>query len=143
MILILTTNTGSRESMNRNVGFAKKEFEDKSAEAIDRYFSPEFRNRLNEIIKFNSLQIEIVEKIVDKMIRELEQRLVPKKVKISLTPEARLYLARKGYDQQLGARPVQRIINSEIAEKLTKEILLESFPRRRGRLLPGRRKNSH
>ena len=123
VILILTTNTGSRESMNRNVGFAKKEFEDKSAEAIDRYFSPEFRNRLNEIIKFNSLQIEIVEKIVDKMIRELEQRLVPKKVKISLTPEARLYLARKGYDQQLGARPVQRIINSEIAEKLTKEIL--------------------
>ena len=79
VILILTTNTGSRESMNRNVGFAKKEFEDRSPEAIDRYFSPEFRNRLNEIIRFNPLDIEIVERIVDKMIGELQQRLVPKK----------------------------------------------------------------
>ena len=123
VILILTTNTGSRESMNRNVGFAKKEFEDKSGEAIDRYFSPEFRNRLNEIIRFNPLDIEIVERIVDKMIGELQRRLVPKKVTISLTSEARLFLARKGYDPQLGARPVQRVINSEIAEKLSKEIL--------------------
>ncbi|MDE0520219.1 MAG: AAA family ATPase, partial [Candidatus Dadabacteria bacterium] len=123
VILILTTNTGSRESMNRNVGFAKKEFEDKSPEAIDRYFSPEFRNRLNEIIRFNPLDIKIVERIVDKMIGELQQRLIPKKVTISLTPEARLFLARKGYDPQLGARPVQRVINSEVAEKLSKEIL--------------------
>ncbi len=123
VILILTTNTGSRESMNRNVGFAKKEFEDKSPEAIDRYFSPEFRNRLNEIIRFNPLDIKIVERIVDKMIGELQQRLVPKKVTISLTPEARLFLARKGYDPQLGARPVQRVINSEVAERLSKEIL--------------------
>ena len=123
VIVILTTNTGSKESMNRNVGFAKKEFEDKSGEAIDRYFSPEFRNRLNEIIRFNPLAIEIVERIVDKMIGELQQRLVPKKVTISLTPEARLFLAHKGYDPQLGARPVQRVINSELAEKLSKEIL--------------------
>ena len=123
VILILTTNTGSRESMNRNVGFTKKEFEDRSAEAIDKYFSPEFRNRLNEIIRFNSLGVETVERIVDKMIGELQQRLVQKKVKIRLTPEARLFLARRGYDPQLGARPVQRVINSEIAEKLSKEIL--------------------
>jgi len=123
VILILTTNTGSRESMNRNVGFAKKEFEDRSGEAIDKYFSPEFRNRLNGIIIFNSLDIKVVEKIVDKMIGELQERLIQKKVIISLAPEARLFLARKGYDSQLGARPVQRLINSEISEKLSQEIL--------------------
>ncbi len=123
VILILTTNTGSQESANRNVGFAKREFEDKSKEAIDSYFSPEFRNRLNEIITFRSLDISVVEKIVDKMVSELQQRLSQKKVAITLTPAARLYLARRGYDPQLGARPVQRVINSEISERLSKEIL--------------------
>lgn len=123
VILILTTNTGSRESMRRNVGFAKSEFEDKSTEAIERYFSPEFRNRLNAIIKFNSLDIKIVEKIVDKMIGDLQDRLKTKKVNIELTPEARHFIAEKGYDPQLGARPIQRMIDTEIAEKLTKEIL--------------------
>ena len=123
VILILSTNTGSRESSNRTVGFAKKQFEDRSSEAIDRYFSPEFRNRLNGIIAFNPLEMEVVERIVDKMVGELQERLAHKKVKIRLTPEARLELARRGYDPLLGARPVQRIINSEIAERLSKEIL--------------------
>ena len=123
VILILTTNTGSRESSNRAVGFGKKQYEDRSSEAIDRYFSPEFRNRLNEIITFNPLELEVVERIVDKTVGELAVRLAPKKVKIELSPEARRHLARRGYDSLLGARPVQRIISSEIAEKLSKEIL--------------------
>ena len=123
VILILTTNTGSRESSNRTVGFGKKQYEDRSAEAIDRYFSPEFRNRLDEIIAFNPLEMEVVERIVDKAVGELAGRLVPKKVKIELSPEARLHLARRGYDPLLGARPVQRTVSSEIAEKLSKEIL--------------------
>ena len=123
VVLILTTNTGSRESSNRTVGFGKKRYEDRSSEAIDRYFSPEFRNRLNEIIAFNPLEMEVVERIVDKAVGELAGRLVPKKVKIELSPEARLHLARRGYDPLLGARPVQRTVSSEIAEKLSKEIL--------------------
>ncbi|MGH7884700.1 MAG: ATP-dependent Clp protease ATP-binding subunit ClpA [Thermodesulfobacteriota bacterium] len=123
VIVILTTNTGSRESMKRNVGFNKSEYEDKSTEAIEKYFSPEFRNRLDAIITFNSLDIKIVEKIVEKMISELQERLKSRKIIIELTPEARGFIAEKGYDPQLGARPIQRLIDSEIAEKLSKEIL--------------------
>lgn len=123
IVLILTTNTGSRESQKRNLGFAQNAYEDKSSEAINRYFSPEFRNRLNAIIQFNPLEMEVVEKIVDKMVNELEERLHSKKVSIDLTPAARTLLAERGYDPQLGARPIQRLIDKEIAEKLSKEIL--------------------
>ena len=130
IILIYTTNTGSKESSRRNLGFAQKEFEDKSSEAIDKFFSPEFRNRLTSILRFNALDIVIIEKIVDKLIRELEDRLKTKKIKIELTPEARTYLAENGYDNQLGARPIQRLIDREITEKLSKELLF-------GELLPG------
>lgn len=123
IIIILTTNTGSKESMKRNLGFTQQEYEDKSAEAINRYFSPEFRNRLTAILNFNSLDNEVVERVVDKLIGELEERLKARKVKINLSPEARTYLAKKGYDPQLGARPIQRLIDKEITEKLSKQIL--------------------
>lgn len=130
IVLILTTNTGSRESGKRTMGFGKKEFEDKSGEAIDRYFSPEFRNRLNAIVQFNSLSKEVVERIVDKIISQLQERLVSKKIKIELTPEARTFIAETAYDPLLGARPIQRFVDSQITEKLTNEILF-------GKLLSG------
>jgi ATP-dependent Clp protease ATP-binding subunit ClpA len=123
IILILTTNTGSRESSIRTMGFGKHEYEDKSAEAIDRYFSPEFRNRLNAIVHFNSLDMEVVKRIVDKIIGQLADRLKPKKVSIELEKDARTYLAEKGYDSRLGARPIQRLVDTEITERLSKEIL--------------------
>ncbi len=123
IVLILTTNTGSRESSQRSVGFEKDEFEDKSAQAIERYFSPEFRNRLSATLHFNSLSKEVVEKIVDKMITQLAERLKAKKVTLELTPKARTYIAEKGYDKQLGARPIQRFIDEEITQKLSQEIL--------------------
>jgi len=123
IVLILTTNTGSRESNQRSVGFEKDEFEDKSAQAIERYFSPEFRNRLSATLHFNSLSKEVVEKIVDKMITQLAERLKAKKVTLELTPKARTYIAEKGYDKQLGARPIQRFIDEEITQKLSQEIL--------------------
>ncbi len=123
IVLILTTNTGSRESNQRSVGFGKEEFEDKSAQAIERYFSPEFRNRLTATLHFNSLSKEVVEKIVDKMIGQLADRLKAKKVMIELTPQARKFIAKKGYDKQLGARPIQRLIEEEITKKLSQEIL--------------------
>ena len=123
IVLILTTNTGSRESNQRSVGFGKEEFEDKSAQAIERYFSPEFRNRLTATLHFNSLSKEVVEKIVDKMIGQLADRLKAKKIMIELTPQARKFIAKKGYDKQLGARPIQRLIEEEITKKLSQEIL--------------------
>ncbi|MDA2918247.1 ATP-dependent Clp protease ATP-binding subunit ClpA [Desulfobacterota bacterium AH_259_B03_O07] len=123
IILILTTNMGSKESSRRTMGFGKREFEDKTAEAIERYFSPEFRNRLNAIVQFNSLEMKIVEMVVDKLISQLAERLKSKRVLIELEPEARTYLAVKGYDSRLGARPIQRLIDTEITERLSKEIL--------------------
>ncbi len=123
IILIFTTNTGSKESSRRTLGFNQKEFEDKSTEAIDKFFSPEFRNRLTSIINFNALDLVIIEKIVDKLISELQERLKSKKINIKLTPDAITYLAENGYDSQLGARPIQRLIDKEITEKLSKEIL--------------------
>ena len=123
IILILTTNTGSKESSKRSLGFNQQEYEDKSTEAINRFFTPEFRNRLSAIIKFNSLDLEVVEMVVDKLMSELEERLKVRKVNIQLSPGARTYLAKKGYDPQLGARPIQRLINEEITEQLTKELL--------------------
>jgi ATP-dependent Clp protease ATP-binding subunit ClpA len=123
IILILTTNTGSRESSRRTMGFGKSEYEDKTAQAIERYFSPEFRNRLNAIVHFNSLDNKVVEMVVDKIIGQLAERLKAKKVTVKLDPKARSYLAEKGYNSQLGARPIQRLIDSEITERLSKEIL--------------------
>jgi ATP-dependent Clp protease ATP-binding subunit ClpA len=123
IVLILTTNTGSRESSQRTVGFEKDEYEDKSVQAIERYFSPEFRNRLNSVIHFSSLSGEVIEKIVDKMVGQLAERLKVKKVTVELTPQARTYIAERGYNKQLGARPIQRLIDSEITQKLTQEIL--------------------
>ncbi len=123
IVLILTTNTGSRESNQRSVGFGKEEYEDKSAQAIERYFSPEFRNRLNATLHFNSLGKKVVERIVDKMIGQLADRLKAKKVNLELSDEARTYIAQQGYNKQLGARPIQRLIDQEIAQKLSQEIL--------------------
>ncbi len=123
IVLILTTNTGSRESNQRSVGFGKEEYEDKSAQAIERYFNPEFRNRLNATLHFNSLSNEVVERIVDKMIGQLTDRLKAKKVSLELTDEARTYIAEHGYNKQLGARPIQRLIDQEIAQRLSQEIL--------------------
>jgi ATP-dependent Clp protease ATP-binding subunit ClpA len=123
VVLILTTNTGSRESSQRTVGFEKDEYEDKSLIAIEKFFSPEFRNRLSATLHFSSLTKQVVEKIVDKMVGQLAERLKAKKVTIELTPKARTYIAEKGYDKQLGARPIQRLIDNEISQKLSKEIL--------------------
>lgn len=123
IVLILTTNTGSRESSQRTLGFEKDEFEDKSVQSIEKYFSPEFRNRLSAVLHFGSLSREVVEKIVDKMFGQLADRLRVKKVSVELAPEARSYIADKGYDKLLGARPIQRFIDSEITQKLTQEIL--------------------
>lgn len=123
IVLILTTNTGSRESSQRTVGFEKDEYEDKSLIAIEKFFSPEFRNRLSATLHFSSLTKHVVERIVDKMVTQLAERLKAKKVTLELTPKARTYIAEKGYDKQLGARPIQRLIDNEISQKLSKEIL--------------------
>ena len=122
VILIMTTNAGARELTERAIGFMA----DKKAggqKALHNLFSPEFRNRLDAVITFNPLEKEEIEKIVEKMVGELELQLQEKKVSISLSAKARSFLATKGYDPNFGARPLRRMIMKEIGDVLTEEIL--------------------
>jgi ATP-dependent Clp protease ATP-binding subunit ClpA len=86
-------------------------------------FSPEFRNRLDEIINFNSLNLEIMEKVVDKFMVELNGQLAARKIKLTISDRVRTWLAEKGYDPQYGARPLARVIQTEIKDALSDEIL--------------------
>jgi ATP-dependent Clp protease ATP-binding subunit ClpA len=101
----------------------KKIAKSRGKEAIERLFSPEFRNRLDAIVTFNPLNFEVMETIVEKFILQLEAQLAERRVAITLTPEARTYLGKKGYDPAMGARPLSRLIQAEIRDPLTDEIL--------------------
>ena len=122
VILIMTSNAGAKDGTTRPIGFGDPE-STKQTKAIERYFSPEFRNRLDATIYFNHLNIDIVEKIVVKFIRELEEQLVEKRVSISLSEKAKSWLAKKGYDPIYGARSLGRVIQENIKNKLADELL--------------------
>jgi len=125
-ILLMTSNAGAREMASSSIGFGGKESDHRVAKglkAVENLFSPEFRNRLDGIVSFNGLNIEIMEKIVDKFIRELETQLSEKRIRLILSPAARLWLAENGYDTAFGARPLARLIQAEIKDVLADEIL--------------------
>ena len=130
VVLILTSNAGSREMSAASIGFADRQNDDarKSSEgrskgAIERVFSPEFRNRLDAIVTFKALAPEAMEMVVEKFILQLEAQLKERHVAIALEPEARAWLARKGYDPIYGARPLARLVQKEVRDRLTDEIL--------------------
>jgi ATP-dependent Clp protease ATP-binding subunit ClpA len=128
MIIIMTTNAGAAEMAQGSIGFSRDSQDNVGAsEALKRSFSPEFRNRLNGIVNFSSLKIEIVREIVDKFIGELNLQLKPKKIVIEITSEARKWLALRGHDIVNGARPMQRIIDDKIRKPLADKILFDSF----------------
>jgi ATP-dependent Clp protease ATP-binding subunit ClpA len=125
-IVIMTSNAGSREINALGIGFASDQAKDAPArgkKAIEQVFSPEFRNRLDAIVSFDPLTMEVMETIVEKFVLELEAQLRERRVAFTLTPEARAYLAKKGYDTRYGARPLSRLIQSEVRDPLTDEIL--------------------
>ena len=122
VILIMTSNAGAKDGTGRAIGFGDPE-SSKQTKAIERYFSPEFRNRLDATIYFNHLGITIVEKIVVKFIRELEEQLAEKKIRISLSAKAKRWIAEKGFDNIYGARPLERVIQENIKNKIADEIL--------------------
>jgi len=122
VIIIMTTNAGARELASTSIGFVTSK-KGKDTTAINKLFAPEFRNRLDGIVSFSSLNQESTEKVVDKLIKELEVQLAEKRVTIKLTESARKYLAQKGYDPDFGARPLRRLIMKEIGDTLTEEIL--------------------
>ena len=123
VVLILTSNAGSREMSAVSIGFADSGTDGKAKAAIERIFSPEFRNRLDAIVTFRSLTPEAMETIVEKFVMQLEGQLADRRVAITLTPEARAWLATKGYDPAFGARPLGRVIQKEVRDPLTDEIL--------------------
>jgi len=123
VILIMTSNAGAREIAAAAIGFGERSNASKGQQALEKLFSPEFRNRLDATVTFGTLTPEAVERVVDKFMNELVQQLVEKKVSISLTPEARRYLAEKGYDTTYGARPMARLIQQEVKQVLADEIL--------------------
>lgn len=131
VIIIMTSNAGAREITKGVVGFGDRitDSHSKGIEAINRLFSPEFRNRLDGIITFRSLTPAIMEKVVDKFINELSIQLKPRRVNISLSDNARKWLAEKGYDPLFGARPLSRLIQEEIKNVLSDEMLFGKLKR--------------
>ena len=125
VIIIMTSNVGSREIAAHTIGFGESKFdiEGKGKKAIERFFTPEFRNRLDGIINFNPLDVKIMEKIVDKFIAEIKDQLAAKKVSISLSNSARRWLAENGHDPRYGARPLDRLLQTEIKDILADQIL--------------------
>jgi ATP-dependent Clp protease ATP-binding subunit ClpA len=126
VILIMTSNAGSREMSQATIGFAGDHAQDTKArgrQAIERFFTPEFRNRLDAIVTFKPLTPEVMETIVDKFVLELEAQLRERKVAIELGSDARSYLAKKGFDPVFGARPLARLVQLELRNPLTDEIL--------------------
>ena len=134
VVLIMTSNAGSREMSTGTIGFTdsptsgsldnrQRAAQARSKTAVERVFSPEFRNRLDAIVNFKPLTADVMETIVDKFIIQLEEQLAERRIAITLQPEARKYLAKKGYDPVFGARPLARVIQAEVRDRLTDEIL--------------------
>ena len=134
VVLILTSNAGSRELSAPAIGFSdtgggahdeqlRRAAASRSKAAVERVFSPEFRNRLDAIVTFRPLTAVVMEEIVEKFVLQLEQQLAERHVAITLTPEARSWLAVKGFDPVFGARPLGRVVQKEVRDPLTDQIL--------------------
>jgi ATP-dependent Clp protease ATP-binding subunit ClpA len=135
VVLIMTSNAGSRELSNASIGFwesgasarvldsRQKAAKQRSKQAIEKVFSPEFRNRLDAIVSFDPLTPAVMETIVEKFVLQLEAQLAERRIAITLDPSARAWLAEKGYDPVYGARPLARVIQTEVRDPLTDEIL--------------------
>lgn len=123
VILVMTSNAGATDMNRRSMGFAEQDHAPDGMEAIRRMFTPEFRNRLDGIIQFNSLQQDVILSVVDKFLVELQAQLDERKVYITVNDEARSWLAKRGYDQAMGARPMARLIQDQIKKKLADALL--------------------
>jgi len=121
--IVLTTNAGAQEMSRASVGFTQQDHSTDGMEVIKRIFSPEFRNRLDAIIQFAALDEKSIARVVDKLIVELEAQLEKNEVTIELEPAAREWIAAKGYDKTMGARPMARIIQEHIKRPLAEELL--------------------
>ena len=122
-ILIMTSNLGAADNERNTIGFGDLEREGEDDKAIKKFFAPEFRNRLDAVIKFTSLSHKTVCQIVNKFITELNSQLKDKNIQISLTDKAVDWMAKKGYDKKMGARPLARLIDNKIKSPLSRKVL--------------------
>ena len=130
VILIMTSNAGASEMARKSIGFGGSGAENaagKGLEAIERSFSPEFRNRLDAIVPFNNLSREMMLNIVDKFLGEIRQSLAQRKVSLLVSEKARAWLAEKGFDPVMGARPLRRLLRSQVEDLLSRELLFGSL----------------
>ncbi|MBB2896181.1 MULTISPECIES: ATP-dependent Clp protease ATP-binding subunit ClpA [Pseudomonas] len=123
VILILTTNAGAETASRASIGFTLQDHTTDAMEVIKKSFTPEFRNRLDTIIQFGRLSTEVIKSIVDKFLTELQAQLEDKRVQLEVTDAARSWLAERGYDVQMGARPMARLIQDKIKRPLAEQIL--------------------
>ncbi|MGX1196078.1 ATP-dependent Clp protease ATP-binding subunit ClpA [Parvibaculum sp. MBR-TMA-1.3b-4.2] len=130
VVLIMTTNAGASEAAKNAIGFGRAKREGEDEDAIKRLFTPEFRNRLDAVIPFGQLPEAVIAQVVEKFVMQLEAQLADRNVTIELMPEANKWLANRGYDEQMGARPLARVIQESIKKPLADEVLF-------GRLIKG------
>ena len=123
VVLVMTTNAGVQETVRKSIGFKQQDHSHDALSEINKVFTPEFRNRLDGIIWFNHLDSEVILQVVDKFIIELQAQLDVKGVSLEVTAEARAYMAEKGYDRSMGARPMSRLIKDELKKELANELL--------------------
>ena len=123
VILIMTTNAGASDAARNAIGFGAGKKADEQDEALKRLFTPEFRNRLDSTIRFGGLTPEIIERVVEKFILQLEIQLADRNVTVSLTPKARDWLAQRGFDPEMGARPLARVIQEYVKKPMAEELL--------------------
>ena len=123
VVLVMTTNAGAMEMSRSSIGFALQDHTADGGETIKKMFTPEFRNRLDSVIQFKSLSGETIKTVVDKFLTELQSQLDEKRVSLHVDEDAREWLAREGYDEKMGARPMQRLIQERIKRPLAEDIL--------------------
>lgn len=132
VILIMTTNAGAELMSRASIGFSIQDHTTDGMEAIKKMFTPEFRNRLDSIVQFGELSIDVIKTVVDKFLVQLQSQLDDKKVFIEIDDDARLWLAENGYDSKMGARPMDRLIQEKIKKPLAEEVLFGSLAQKGG-----------
>lgn len=132
VILIMTTNAGAELMSRASIGFSIQDHTTDGMEAIKKMFTPEFRNRLDNIVQFGELSIDVIKTVVDKFLVQLQSQLDDKKVFIEIDDDARLWLAENGYDAKMGARPMDRLIQEKIKKPLAEEVLFGALAQKGG-----------
>jgi len=127
VVLIMTTNAGAQDMSRASIGFTEQDNRSDGMEAIKKLFTPEFRNRLDSVVQFNPLNEQVIEIVVDKFLTELQAQLDDKKVQIEVDQAARAWLAAEGYDEKMGARPMQRLIQEKIKRGIAEDLLFGSL----------------